>query len=71
MIGFFGCAASRGGELVRVRLSRPVRRAPEVVTVSCPACGHRHTARPFWRYAGPSDTKQDMVVTVAVAAGDN
>lgn len=50
-VGFYGCNRG-GGEVVRLMLSCQVprgRRYPQILTIACPACGHEHSVKPFWR----------------------
>lgn len=58
-IGFYGCR----GELVRVTLTPRPERHPRAIDVPCcPACGHEHGAKPFWRKRQAGDDDKAVLV---------
>lgn len=69
-VGFYGCSMGRvasTGQVVRLMLSSEVpkgRRYPPILEVECPACGHTHTCRPFWRAYSPRVDDGKEFVTV-------
>lgn len=48
-IGFYGCR----GRVVRLGFNGSPRSRPRDVRLTCPGCGHEHTAKPFWRKSVP------------------
>jgi ribosomal protein L44E len=61
-IGFFGCG-SGAGQVIRMQRKDP-HTVKQQLTISCPACGHDHDVRPFWREYVPKvdDGKEIMIV---------
>lgn len=48
-VGFYGC----NDKVVRLETDTPLSHYPKALRLSCPACGHEHTAAPFWRAFDP------------------
>lgn len=61
-IGFFGCG-SGAGQVIRMQRKDPCA-TKQMLTIDCPACGHGHTIRPYWRVYTPSidDGKEILIV---------
>ena len=68
-VGFFGCNRG-GGQVVRLMLDCQIpkgRRYPLHLYLSCPACGHEHDVKPFWRAYNENIDRDKFFIVVKYA----